>query len=317
MKFTNPKNQYIMNTTYKITYKRAGKQDSAIALDIFARSILDFEYRSGYTPQNIPPDQSQISQTKEFFRSIFDHLGRTADQFWLAAVGGRTIGYARSILRDGFRELTDFFVLPGEQSSGVGSGLITRAFPAENTRGRSIIATTDVRAQVAYLKKGVYPITPVYYFGRSPEYRECSSDLIFHPASITPENMDAIKKLDIQIIGFRRDVDHEWLLNDRQGFLYLRDDNPVGYGYVGKVSSGPIALLDCEDFPAVLAHAESYAAFHGFAEFGLQVPLVNRWAVDYLLAFGYRVNPFLALLMLDGLHGKFENYILTSPVVFI
>jgi len=306
-----------MDNVNGIIYQRAERQDSTIALDIFARSILDFEHRAGYSLNNVPPDQSQITQTKEFFRSIFDHLSKTADQFWFAKINGRVIGYARSIMRDGFRQLTDFFVLPGRQSGGVGAGLLTRAFPAESVRGRSVIATTDVRAQAAYLKSGLSPVTPVYYFGRKPELRNYSSDIIFKPNKITPENIDAIGKLDQELIGFRRNVDHEWLLHDRQGFLYLRDENPVGYGYIGRVSSGPIALLKSSDFPAVLAHAESYARQNEYAQFGLQVPLINRQVVEYLLTLGYRMNPFLALLMLDGQHGKFKNYILTSPVVFI
>ena len=53
-------------------------------------------------------------------RLLYEHLAATADQFWLAKRGETLLGFARSLLRDGLRLLTEFFVLPGEQSSGLG-----------------------------------------------------------------------------------------------------------------------------------------------------------------------------------------------------
>ena len=155
-----------MNRKNKIIYRQAAAEDNPIALEIFTRSMLNFEYQRGYSTDQSPPGQRQVSQTMVFFQSIFDHITRTADQFWIAELDSRPVGYARSILRDGVRDLTDFFVLPGEQSNGVGSGLMERAFPDKSSRGRLIIATTDERAQATYLKSGVYPVCPVYYFGR-------------------------------------------------------------------------------------------------------------------------------------------------------
>jgi hypothetical protein len=91
---------------------------------------------------------------------------------------------------------------------------------------------------------------------------------------------------------------------------------PPKYGYVG-ARSGPFALLDASDFPAVLGHAENQAAVQGRDEFGLEVPMVNRAAVDHLLACGFRLDSFMALLMSDAPLGRFENYIATSPPFFM
>ena len=126
-----------------------------------------------------------------------------------------------------------------------------------------------------------------------------------------------INILDKQVIGFQREEDHKWLLSDRQGFLYFRDGEAVGYGYVGEISSGPIAMLDDRDIPHVLAHAESYAFQSGYSHFGIQVSLINRQAVETLLPLGYHLHPFLALVMQDNPHVNFENYIMTSPVIFL
>jgi GNAT superfamily N-acetyltransferase len=248
-------------------------------------------------------------------RPLYEHLARTAEHFGLAERDGRAIGFARSILRDGVRQLTELFVLPGEQSAGLGRELLARTFPANGATRRSIIASADFRAQALYLRAGVYPRFPIYYFGRTPEPITVPTDLTFEPITPTPESLQILGRLDGALLGHQRDLEHTWFLTDRQGYLYYRDNRPVGYGYVG-IRNGPFALLDASDFPAVLAHAETEAAVHG-REFGLEVPMVNQVAVDYLLGRGYRLDSFMAVLMSDAPFGKFENYILTSPPFFM
>ncbi len=90
----------------------------------------------------------------------------------------------------------------------------------------------------------------------------------------------------------------------------------MGYGYIG-AQNGPFTLLDGEDFPAVLAHAESQAAANGSSEFGLEVPVVNQAAVDYLLGRKYKIHCMVTILMDDDQIANYENYILTSPPFFL
>lgn len=113
-----------------------------------------------------------------------------------------------------------------------------------------------------------------------------------------------------------QDVDHRWLLSDREGYQYYRDGQAVGYGYL-EVRNRPFALLDTNDFPTVLAHAESQAAAQGRCEFGLELPMVNQVAVDYLLGREFMIHGFVAIMMNDHPMAKFENYILTSPPFFL
>jgi hypothetical protein len=118
--------------------------------------------------------------------------------------------------------------------------------------------------------------------------------------------------IDSQLLNHRRDVDHHWLMSDRQGYLYYRAGRPVGYGYVGH-ASGPFALLEASDYPPILAHAEGEAARQGRSHFGLEVPMINHCAVDYLLQNSFRIDRFMAQFMSDGPTGRFNNYIMTSP----
>jgi GNAT superfamily N-acetyltransferase len=299
------------------TFRPGEVADGPAVYDVFVQATADLNQRVGLPDaDNYWVDPAFVASYWQRRQSLFEHLARTADQFWVAVQDGQLIGFARSSLRDGVRELLEFFVRPGYQGQGFGGELLRRAFPARNAQRRAIIATRDVRALARYMKSGVYPRFPIYYMYRKPEPVAMTTDLEFAPASDTPEMLAAIRAIDQAILGFTRDVDHQFLLQDRQAILFHRADEVVGYGYFGK-GTGPIALLDAADFPAVLARAESEAAARGDDEFGLQLPLVNRHAVDYLLGRGFHLVDFTVFFMSDEPFGRFENYIFTSPPFFM
>jgi len=297
------------------TFRSGTLNDNYATYQVFQQSITDFGQRTGVMAITGGNDPDVLAGLWEHRRPLWEHLTNTAEQYWLAENDGQAIGYARTILRDGVRELTEFFVLPSQQSGGVGRELLARAFPSNGARHRVIIATLDVRAQARYLKAGVYPRFTIQYLSRQPEAVSVPTDLAVEPLSAPSEHLDVLATLDQAVLGHRRDVDHPWLGIERQRFIYRRNGQPVGYGYVGN-KSGPFALLSDADFPAVLAHAETEAAAQGHTEFGVEVPMINRAAVGYLLERGYQLDPFIALFMCDAPFGKFENYICTSPPFF-
>jgi GNAT superfamily N-acetyltransferase len=295
----------------EISFRLANEADGFTVYRIFERSIADFARRSGIPIHPVEQDEQEAERNWPQRRSLFDHLARTAEHFILVEVDGEAIGYARSILRDDARELTDFFVLPGRQAAGIGREMLARVFPAEGAAHRTIIATTDTRALVRYLKEKVYPRFPIYNFSRVPRDLPVPQDLECRTISGTERDLDVLRSIDRQILGYTRDVDHAWWLQDRFGFLYYRQGQLIGYGYTG-YDGGPIALFDESDYPVVLAHAESVAS-ELFDRFHLEVPLINRSAVDYLLQQGYEMGAFIALFMSDEPFGRFENYILPAP----
>ncbi len=299
-----------------VSYRPATLDDSHTVYQIFQQTMLDFGQRTGVMAITGGDDPVIMENLWKRRRPLFEHLARTAEHFWLAENDGQAVGYARSILRDGVRELTEYFVLPGKQSAGVGRELLAHAFPADGAKHRSIVATTDPRAQARYLKAGVYPRFPLYYFGRQPEAVTPATDLVFEPMTDAPETFDAARAVDVALLGHRRDIDHAFLMEDRKGFLCRRDGELVGYCYVGD-RNGPIALLNEGDFPAVLGFAENQAARRGDGETGFEVPLVNKAAVDYLLKRGYQMDSFFAFFMSDEPFGKFENYLFSSPPFFM
>lgn len=299
-----------------VVYRRGSSADSRAVFEVFEAAVLDLGQRigaeaitGGYSPED-------LERLWERRRPLFEHLARTSDQFWVAERAGRPVGYARSIRRGELQELTELFVLPGEQEAGVGRELLLRSFPRGAAGRRAIIATIDVRAQARYLKLGIFPRFPIYYLSRAPAPVEPSAPAP-EPVEPSAEQLAALAAIDQALIGHRRDEDHRWLATERQGFLYRRDGRPAGYGYVGDRGSGPLAVLDPADLPALLAHAEALAYARGVKRFGLDVPSVNETAVTYLLGRGYRIDPFLTFFMSDRPFGSFERYIVTTPSFFI
>ena len=212
------------------------------------------------------------------------------------------------------QELTEFFVLPGQQSGGVGGELLSRAFPKTGARYRTVIATLDERALYRYMKMGMYGRFPFKYFFRKAEKVDLKTDLKIEPLQLELYMQD-INRIDQELIHYTREGLHRWIMTSRDGFIYKRKGEIVGYGYVGS-SSGPFALLDENDFPAVLAHAESLMAERE-ADFGVQTPLINTKAIRYFIERKYQIDSFSAIFMSNVPFGKFENYLCFSPEFFM
>ena len=299
------------------TYRVGTAEDAPAVYEVFVHAIAELERRSGMPEiDNMWMDPATVAEYWERKRPLFEHLARTAEQFWVAEHDEQITGYARATLCDGLRQLTDFFVLPAHQAAGVGRELMMRAFPAAGARRRAVIATRDVRALARYLKAGVSPRFPIYFFSGEPRPVTVASDLTFEPAASGVETLAATRAIDRAILGFTRDATHQFLLQDRRAYLYRRGDRVVGYGYFGN-GTGPIALLEPSDFPAVLARGETEAAERDEAAFGMNVPLVNRAAVDHLLGRGFRLEDFTMFAMSDEPFGNFERYVISSPAFFL
>ena len=290
--------------------------DSRICFDIFERTIDDLGRRTGGSA-NSTADDPAAWDTR---RPLFDHLAATGDAWWIAEdeVTGNAIGYARSILRDGVRELTEFFVLPETQSGGVGGELLARAFSAEGARHRAIVATLDPRAIARYLRTGLDARVAIIGLQGVPRPVTVATDLEREPIDPEAPPLDELAEIDRAILDFRRDPDHAWLAGQRSGWLYRRGGRAVGYGYHPSRPAwgGPYAALDSTDLPVLLADGESAAAAAGHDEVTFDLPLTARPGLDHLLGRGFHVDPFVMLFFTDGPTDGLVGYCLTSPPFF-
>lgn len=294
-----------------ITYRKGTIEDSHAVFQVFTESIMDLSERTNVMAITGGRDPQVIETLWQRRKSMFDFLAQDAAQFWVAEESGKIVAYARSIEHDGVMDLTEFFVSPKNQSSGVGRELLARAFMSRTAQYKVIIATTDERALSLYLKSSVYARFPIKYFSRKAEPVDVKTDLAFE-SIITEHHMPELNRIDRAVIGHVRPGIHRWIATDREGFLYRRKGEVAGYGY----ANGPFALLNDSDFPAVLAHAESRAAENG-KNFGAETPLINRKAIQYFLEHKYEMDSFTVLFMSNEPFGKFENYLCFSPIFFM
>ena len=294
-----------------IGFRPATPQDSLDCFELFVESVTDLGHRLGV--ETITGGAAAVEVLWPRRQALYDHMAATADRWWVAEHEGRLSGYARSILRDGVRQLTEFFVRPGTQSAGVGRELLQQVFDDDDARARILLATPDTRALVRYLKAGLIAWFPVFHFHREPRRLASDPELEANHLTPTPETLEQLAGIDREVLGFRRDEEHRWLLTQRHGYWYRRNGRSLGYGYVGAYS-GPFAALDPAALAPMLTHAESVAPGDGF---GVDVPLINRSALDYLLDAGYRMDPFVNYFMSRPALGRFDRYLVTSPSFFI
>ncbi len=297
-----------------ITFRKGTIEDSFSIFRVFTQSIIDLGERTNVMAITGGNDPEVMNSLWKSRGPLFEFLARTSTHFWVAEKNEEIVAYARSIEHGGLLDLTEFFVLPDQQSAGVGRELLGRTFPKSDARYLTIIDTLDERALYRYLNTGVYGRFPITYFHRQAEKVELATDLHIEPMQ-HEIHLEAMNRIDVQIIGHRRETIHKWVITQRRGFVYKRNGQVVGYGYFGD-NSGPFALLIEDDFPAVLAHAESSMAEDG-KEFGVETPLINRKAIQYFLERKYKIDSFTVLFMSNEPFGRFENYLCFSPIFFM
>jgi GNAT superfamily N-acetyltransferase len=294
-----------------ITYRKGTIEDSYPVFQVFVKAIMDYSERKNVMGITGGNDPEVLRSLWERRRSMFEHLAENSPHFWVVEEEREIAGYARSIEHDGMIELTEFFVLPGRQSGGLGRELLARAFPRTDSPHRVIVATLDERALSRYLKNGVYARFPIKYFSRKAEKVDFPADLSFE--TLQPGiHLAAVNRIDQQVLGHDRGPLQAWIASAREGFICKRAGEIVGYGYEG----GPYAVMDEEDLPAMLAYAESQAAEKD-GDFGVETPLINKKAIGYLIDRKYRMDDFTALFMSNEPFGRFENYLCFSPLFFM
>lgn len=289
--------------------RRATADDSRRAFDVFLASARDLTVR-----QNVPWDPEPEPQWAKM-RYLLDRLAAHHAEWWIAEdpSTGETLGYARSVERDGLFELSEFFVHPDRQAAGVGAALLDRAFPLDRGEVRAIIATTDLRAQARYYRSGCTARFPIAGMLGPPRPAERDPDLEATRLGGDAAELQTVREIERQVLEFDRGEEIAWLAGLREGYLYRRAGRPIGFAFVSTDGTGPIASLDPHDQPAVLAHVETRAAELGIEELSLEVPMVNEVAVRHLLDRGLRFDPFYTFLMSSRPFGHFDRFIGFSP----
>src|SRR5262245_15954800 len=183
-----------------ITYRKGTVEDSYAVFQVFTQSIMDLGTRTNTIAITGGHNPEVLQSLWQRRRPMFEFLARDAAQFWVAERGDQIVGYARSMEHDGVMDLTEFFVLPDQQSGGVGRELLARAFPKSAARYRVIVATLDERALYRYLSASVCGRFPIKYFYRKAEKVDVKTDLRVEPMRLDVHLQD-INRIDQQVVG--------------------------------------------------------------------------------------------------------------------
>lgn len=301
-----------MSEERPFTLRPAGPEDARACFGTFRASLHDLLRRAGHSTR--PGDDAD--ERWPHYEAIFGHLGATAAEWWLAEDGaGAVLGYARSTLRAGTVELTEFFVTPEARVSGLGRALLERAFgPGLGVR-RSVIATTDPPAVALYLRFGVRPQAIGAGFAGRPGPAEPRPGL-----SIDAADLDTLAALEEQVLGHARPQDLAFIASQRPAVVARRGGRAIGYAFlndaVGRV--GPVAALDPRDVPDLLAVVERAAHEAGVEELEFDVPFHAEPAVRWLLdERRFRIDPFYILLMADSPWAKLDRYLPFTPCLIL
>lgn len=288
--------------------RRGTADDSRRAFEVFLPTVRDLTRRL-----NVPWDV-EAEALWERMRYLWDRLAAHHAEWWIAEdpATNRPIGYARSVERGGLFELSEFFVHPGSQAAGVGRALLERAFPGDRGEVRAIIATTDTRAQSRYYRAGTAARFPIVSLEGEPHAIDVADDGLGIERLAPDADLAPLRRIEAEVLEFDRGDEFRWLLEQREGYLYRRDGEPIGFAFVGR-SSGPIAALDPADQVPILRHVESRAAANGVPLLSLEVPMPNEVAVRHLLSRAFKIDPFYTFLMSSRPFGRFDRFIGFAP----
>lgn len=295
------------------TLRRGTPDDARACHDLLWASATDLGRRRGSPLDGTADEWWATGESMNRF------LAEHAAEWWVAEAEGaeNPVGYARSIERGGLFELTELFVRPGLQSRGLGRLLLEHAFPVGRGEVRSIIATTDVRATARYYAADTVARFPYFTLAGTPRADAAHGELQADPIGADPD-FAAVTGIEREVLEFPRGADElRWLAENREGTLFLRDGQPAGYAFVSKAGCGPIAAVDPDDLPAILAHVEASAASLGIERLEFEVPGINVVAMRHLLGRGFIIDPWVNLLMSNRPFGQLDRFIGFNPPVFL
>jgi ribosomal protein S18 acetylase RimI-like enzyme len=287
--------------------------DMRAAFAVFRRSIMAYVQRLGIV-ESAAVNEVMLDVAWTVRGPWIEHLWRTATENWIAEDADRqVVGWAMSIERGGLLELTHFFVDPDTQARGLGRALLEKAFPVDRGEHRSIVATHDPPALSLYLRSGVRFVTTVADFEATPRPVEFESDLRFERLEPSDEAIELVAGVEAKVLGHRREIDTRFLLEQRPAWAAWRNGTAAGFAFGARGElTGPIGALEPADIPALLAHVESEAAAAGAPNIYFSTPLANDHAVRYLLARGFRLDPFLVAVLADDLSMRLDRWIHTG-----
>jgi GNAT superfamily N-acetyltransferase len=247
-------------------------------------------------------------------------LASDPDGYFCAVEEGRVRGMVSALVRGRVWYLSMFFVLPGDQSRGLGRALLARALAYGEARGTEIRctwATLDPRAQARYVMAGMAPRWPIYPLdGDAAAVARLQARIgLGAREREVPCDPGTAEKLTAEVFGHDRadDLAH-WRGDGGTALAIERGGEVAAFAYRRGQRIGPAAG---RDEPALL-QAVTAAATAGAAAGGnvtLRVPGACASLLEALVGCGFRLGD-PTLFMTSRLFGRPDLYLPSGPILY-
>jgi ribosomal protein S18 acetylase RimI-like enzyme len=298
--------------TVDITYRPARSEDLEDAERIVQVAGNELRLRHGRQPWPAPPP---IAFPKFC-------LAEAPDGLWVAEHGGTIVGFGFSWMTETFWFLSQLFVKPETQAKGIGQALLSKALmQAERNRAtnRALITPAYNTASTGlYLKNGFYPREPLYRMSapaQSVAEKLADAGYDTTPIAPWPEPREWMAEIDGELLGFRRDMHHRFLLGGGAAHAVRieRACGTAGYAYISAEGHvGPLAVTRDADAKAVVTTVLRCALESEPSQVSMIVPGRADGVMQAVLALGLRLEePYV--LMASRPFGNWCNYLVRAP----
>ncbi len=295
-----------------IVYRPAHAQDLERADALVVASINDLTERHSFGAM-------ATARAPKF--QLFS-LKDDPDGLWVADDAGEILGFAWSWVCGDLWFLAQLFVAPGHQGRGIGNELLQRALEHARKAGainKALITFTfNQVSQGLYIRYGLFPKMPIYFFGVARERLTAGlqdASLRCVPLEDTAAHLSRLAEIDALSMGVSREKHHRYLINDEatKGVMLYAGSDCVGYAYVGSDGHiGPLAVTRADALGAAFATALKVAADGGSAQVSAFLPGTCDTALSLGIKHGMRIT-FPMVLMATRDFGDWTQYLPRNP----
>src|SRR6266403_1498754 len=300
-----------------ITYRPAKAEDLEEAERVAQQSGNALRVRHGLQPWPAPPSTA--------FPKFC--LARDPSGLWVAEDGNTIVGFGFSWMTEKFWCLSQLFVSPGMQAKGIGQALLSKTLLQAEHNGadnRALITFAfNIASTGLYLKNGLYPREPLYRMAAPAQavaQNLADAGYAVTPIAPWPESGEWpagewTGRIDQDLLGFRRDLHHQFLLHSFavRAVRIEHAGRIAGYAYISAGGHvGPLAIAPDADAKAVVTTALRCALEGGARQVSMLVPGRADIVMQTALALGFRIEVPLVLMAWQPF-GNWRNYLPRTP----